>query len=413
MAMGQTTGETAALKAPHLLYCWELGQGYGHVLNFRNLARQLLAAGWRLSAVVAEPDKVRRMLPGEVQVLPMPALRPSRLYDPTVNLAEILLNNDFADPLRLQERLRQWDAVLGRLSADVLLIDHAPTALLAAHLRKDRHALIGTGFFIPPDLAKLPPFSPFRDRESNAEQTLLQVIAKVQLAGRTTKLASLAALFQQADEQLLCTFPELDHYGARAGDYWGAVFDFGYGEAPHWPAKAGPKVFAYLHHDYPELERVLHQLSQLPLNVLVHVGGWHGDPARWPALCFSREPLQLRQVAAQARLVICHAGHATLAGMLLAQVPLLLLPKQLEQLILSERLWQQQLALFLPLAGDFSLLPTMIETLLQEQGLSLRLQAFAGLYQGFSSEEQTEGMLEALTDLCGADAGQSDWGPPV
>jgi hypothetical protein len=26
-------------KVPHLLYCWELAQGYGHVLNFRHLAQ--------------------------------------------------------------------------------------------------------------------------------------------------------------------------------------------------------------------------------------------------------------------------------------------------------------------------------------------------------------------------------------
>lgn len=401
MATSETTGVGQTLT-PHLVYCWELGQGYGHVLNFRRLAVLLLDAGWQVSAVAVEPAKLRTILPSGVTVWPMPALKPERLFDPTLDLAEILLNNDFADATRLQQRALQWQQLLLRLQPAVLLIDHAPTALLTARLLHIPAVLIGTGFFIPPELTPLPAFGPFAGQQSNAQQRLLQTINQVQLAGRTAQLGSLAALFHDSAEQFLCTFPELDHYGVRAdGNYWGAVHDFGFGVAPSWPAKPGRKVFMYLHADYPALSTVLAAVSDeaLQLNVLVHIGHWRGNPADWPALTFSAMPCQLAEVAVAAELVICHAGHATIAGMLLRKMPLLLLPKQLEQLILSERLWQQQLALFIPLAGDHTLLPAMITTLCTDPGLKMRLQRFADYYHGFSVDEQAAQMLAVLNEV--------------
>lgn len=397
MAAHQIAGKTTK---KHLVYCWELGQGYGHVLSIRALVHSLLADGWRISAIVAEPHKVRRMLPAAVDVIAMPTLRPEKLYDPTLNLAEVLLNNDFAEPQRLQVRAEQWQRLFGQLQPDVVLIDHAPTALLTAHLLQIRRALLGTGFFISPAGQALPVFSPFRLQTSTAEARLVTQLNQVRLNGQSAQLSTVAELFQQADERFLCTFAQLDHFGLRTDeDYWGAVFDFDYGELPQWQARSGLKIFMYLHADYPELTTVLDMINAMPCNTLVHVGGGQADPGRWPQLRFRTEPQHLGQVAQLADLVICHAGHATIAGMLLRQKPLLLLPKQLEQLILSERLWSQQLALFLPLGGDFSLLPQMIETMTKDQGLRQRLAAFAAYYAGFQQAELTEGMRDALNEL--------------
>lgn len=114
-------------------------------------------------------------------------------------------------------------------------------------------------------------------------------------------------------------------------------------------------------------------------------------------------PLQLEAVATQADLVICHAGHATIAGMLLRQQKLLLLPKQLEQLLLADRLWRQQLALVLVPGADISLLGAMCQRLLQDDALPSRLQQFAAYYAGYSLQEQAMAMLEVLQELVAAD----------
>lgn len=403
MATSETAGKNAPLTPRHLVYCWELGQGYGHLLNFRRLALLLLADGWRVSAIVRDADKARRLLPADVQVFAIPPLRAQPRFNPTVNLAEILLNNDFADVTRLQARAALWQQRLIELHPSVLLIDHAPTALLVGVINQRRIALLGSGFFIPPNLPELPLFSLFAGRASGAEAELVNVFNQIELNQRRLNLKGLADLFYQSDAQFLCTFAELDHYGERPeGEYWGAISDFAFGEPALWPDKEGPKVFMYLHADYQALPALLDEVQRLNMNVLTHIGGWHDDSSRWPAIRFMPKPLRLDDVAAQADLVICHAGHATISGMLLRRQKLLLVPKQLEQLLLADRLWRQQLALVLAPGADMSLLAQMCHTLLYDQSLQARLQQFARYYAGYSVQEQAEGMLEVLSELVAA-----------
>lgn len=413
MAARETTGENLPLSQRHLLYCWELGHGYGHLLNFRRLALLLLQDGWRVSAIVRDADKARRLLPAAVNVIAIMPLRGQARFNPTVNLAEILLNNDFADVARVQARADWWQQQFAALAPQVLLIDHAPTALLAGVLTQHTIALLGSGFFIPPNRPQLPLFSLFASASSSAEAELVGVLNQVQLQQRQLQLTALADLFYQTDVQFLCTFAELDHYGVRPdGEYWGAISDFGFGDAPVWPDKTGPKVFMYLHGDYPALSSLLDEVQRLDYNVLAHIGGWQHDGSRWPAIKFMPTPLQLEAVAAQADLVICHAGHATIAGMLLRRQKLLLLPKQLEQLLLADRLWQQKLALVLVPGADISLLGTMCQRLLQDDALPSRLQQFAAYYAGYSVQEQAVAMLEVLQELVAADLPPPNSGEP-
>ena len=67
-------------------------------------------------------------------------------------------------------------------------------------------------------------------------------------------LAGLADLFGDV-EQMLCTLPELDHYGSRgAAAYWGPCFETQSGTQAEWPAGKGKRVLAYLHAALPQLD---------------------------------------------------------------------------------------------------------------------------------------------------------------
>jgi UDP:flavonoid glycosyltransferase YjiC (YdhE family) len=107
----------------------------------------------------------------------------------------------------------------------------------------------------------------------------------------------------------------------------------------------------------------------------------------------------MADVATQADLVICHAGHGTLSAMLLAGRPLLLLPKQLEQLVLSVRLCEQHLAYFIPPGGELQLLPSVIDKIYRDQKLHQAIASFQHRYHGFDLSEQAQGMLDALADI--------------
>ncbi len=391
-------------KAPHLLYCWELGQGYGHVLNFRHLAQLMLDAGWQVSCLVSQPDTARALLPAAVVVAACPAIVRQKRFMPTRNLAEILHNNGFADEANCAERIDSWLAQIRQLQPDLMLLDYAPTALLAAELAGIKKVLIGTGFFIPPLQSPLPDLLESTAEASSAEAEVLALCnRRLSQAGRA-ELSSVSELFARVELQFLTTLPEFDHYPQRQhGEYWGPAFEFGQGATPIWRGHGKMRIFVYLHRDYPQLAELLTELARLDADVLLHLAKVDASfMAAWPNLNWSSQPIRLDSVCQDADLVICHAGHGTIAGMLLAAKSMLLLPKQLEQLLLARQLCRQHLAYFLLREAPMSLLPELIAKIRQDQHLAAKLQQFKTMYQGFDRQEQSEGMRDALIELLSA-----------
>lgn len=385
----------------HLLYCWELGQGYGHVLNFRRLAVKLLEHGWKVSCIVSNVTTARQMLPEIPDIVPAPATEKKHRFNPTRNLAEILYNNGYHDVTEIGRRVGVWQQQLQQFQPDLVLLDHAPTALIATLISGIPHAILGTGFFLPPDVTPLPDLQADPRPASDAEFLLLSSINQLMRQAGLIEFSRFSQLFYQAKEHFLCTFAEFDHYRCRpAADYWGSAFDIEQGVRPKWPVVAQQRIFAYLHADYPAIEPLLTELNLLHASVLVHVGGQHRlQPLQFPNLIWSQEPVKMAEVATQADFVICHAGHGTLSAMLLAGRPLLLLPKQLEQLVLSVRLCEQHLAYFIPPGGELKLIPTVIDKTRHDQKLHQTIAGFQYRYLGFDLAEQAQGMLDALTDL--------------
>lgn len=385
----------------HLLYCWELGQGYGHVLNFRRLAVKLLQQGWKVSCIVSNVTTARQMLAEIPNIVPAPPVHKKHRFNPTRNLAEILYNNGFHDVTEIDRRVGMWQTLLQQFQPDVVLLDHAPTALIATHMAGIPHAILGTGFFLPPDLTPLPDLQADPSPASDAELLLLSSVNQLLRQAGFNEFPRFSQLFYQAEEHFLCTFAEFDHYRFRpCADYWGSAFDIEQGVRSQWPVLAEQRIFAYLHADYPAIVPLLTQLNLLHAKVLVHVGGKHQlQPVQFPNLIWSPEPVRMADIAAQADLVICHAGHGTLSAMLLAGRPLLLLPKQLEQLVLSVRLCEQHLAYFIPPGGELQLIPMVIDKIRHDPKLLQAIASFQQRYQGFDLNEQAQGMLDALADI--------------
>jgi hypothetical protein len=385
----------------HLLYCWELGQGYGHVLNFRRLAVKLLQQGWKVSCIVSNVTTARQMLFEITDIVPAPAVQKKHRFNPTRNLAEILYNNGYHDVTEIERRVGLWQTLLQQFQPDVVVLDHAPTALIATLMTGVPHAILGTGFFLPPDLTPLPDLQADPSPASDAELLLLSSVNQLMRQAGLTEFSRFSQLFYQAKEHFLCTFAEFDHYRVRPdAAYWGSAFDIEQGVRPQWPVMAKQRIFAYLHADYPAILPLLTQLNLLSDSVLVHVGGKHQlQPAQFPNLIWSPAPVKMADVATQADLVICHAGHGTLSAMLLAGRPLLLLPKQLEQLVLSVRLCEQHLAYFIPPGGELQLLPSVIDKIYRDQKLHQAIASFQHRYHGFDLSEQAQGMLDALADI--------------
>jgi hypothetical protein len=333
----------------NILLAWELGGGLGHITKLRSLARILVERGHRVVAAARDVPRAGVAFSGSgVVVMAAPARLPGAAdrIDPLIGYAHILHNIGFANPRELQALLGAWDAIVDYVRPDLVIVDHAPTALLALRSHHARRVTLGTGFCVPPDVYPLPAlrqasaFSAFDPEQlARDEDALLEKVNSVLRARECRPLSRLGQIFGDVDEAMLATFGELDHFGPRPNArYWG-VIAASEGATPNWPAGDGSRLFAYLK-PFPALDALFGNLRRAGLPTLVFGDGIDAATKKrnaCPTLRFADQALNLSEVAASCDLAILNAGHGTLAAMLLAGKPSLLLPLTMEQQLLSVR----------------------------------------------------------------------------
>ena len=330
----------------HILLAWELGANLGHATRLRSIALALKARGHRVSFALRDVVSIRGMLGPELGPTLQAPLRLDAAPRAAWSLADVLLTCGYDSLPSLSGLAGAWQQLIELTGCDLVLADHAPTALLAARLAGRPALHVGHGFSIPPRQSPLPIFrdwaavSPAHAAESEA-LVLAHVNGVLQAQGKPA-LPHLCELFYPEQTWLL-TWPELDHCagaGRAATEYRGPDCEFQPGVAPHWPATPGPRVFAYLRASHPDHAEVLRALHVRGLPTVC----FFPDRAQSKAVAFesphihySEQPLDLRQVMDDCALVVCHAGQATVAQALRAGVPCLLLPTQSEQFLLARQ----------------------------------------------------------------------------
>lgn len=401
----------------HILLAWEIGGGMGHLVPMAQLAEPLLARGHTLHLAARDLSGARAAL-GELADAPRLHLwqapmwlPPLQGFPPPVSYAELLFNAGYLDPTRLRSLVRAWRSLFEAIQPDLLLADHAPTALLAARGRPLRRALMGGSFFAPPAGQPMPPFCDWEpvnaQRVLQSEQIVLTTCNAVMQAEGGPPLQTLQEL-TQVDEVFLLTWPELDHYGAAAegrpgGRYWGPLPARRQGTPALWPDGDGPLVFAYLKSDYAGIEPVLQQLARAPCRTLAYVRGLtppQRERLQNNRLRFAGAALAMDDVLAQADLVLCHPGAGTVVASLQAGVPLLMLPLHAEQLLMARRVGACGAGSHLmpvELAARFG--PTLKKALASEaqknaaQALATRYPAAAGLDVAQRVADRCEALL--------------------
>lgn len=330
-----------------LLVAWELGGGWGHITRVAPLARALMARGHEL--LLAAPDAARHVahLPGATP-LERPALGrpPAPPLDPVVTAADILANAGWHDDAELARVADAWLDLYDRVAPDLLLLEYAPAALLAARARPLRRVLVADGFTAPPDVTPWPdlrpearPGQPTPAAAVAREADILARANRWLVARGAPPLPRLGALAAEVDLRLLATWPELDHYGARPGEHYRGAWNDTLGEPPEWPPGEGPRVVAYLK-DFPALDALLHLLRRSGLPTLAYLS--EADAARRaaaaaPNLALPARPFDLAAAAVTAGLGILNGGHGGTAALLRAGVPLLTIPLRLEQFHIGRR----------------------------------------------------------------------------
>jgi hypothetical protein len=242
------------------------------------------------------------------------------------SFAQLLLNNGFDDRDELQLMAQAWRDVYESVRPDMMIFDHSPTALLAAHSYGGKKALLGTGFFCPTDEYPLADLRPWlgnaREQLRRDENRVRDNVNYVLAAWGLTPVERLSQLYHQVDENFLVTFPELDHYGTRPNvRYWGAWPNIG-GKNSDWPDGNGKRIYAYLK-PFPALPKLLSLLKDSQCPTIVYLGRAVDETLRQHfdsnTLSLETEWRDLTQVGRECDLAILNGNHGTTVSMLIFQ----------------------------------------------------------------------------------------------
>ncbi|WP_157220241.1 glycosyltransferase [Flavisphingomonas formosensis] len=313
-----------------ILLGWELGAGRGHAVRLTRLARRLRAHGHRpilaLQQVGALPEDVAEILqaplwPGQIVTLARRAAGPPR------GMGDILATLGLGDIAAMTGMLRAWDGLIGAVRPDAVAAEFAPGLMMAAHGRVPLLAL-GNGFSLPPaNLDHFPALGADAPREP--EEALRDRLNVARAACGRSPLASLPALFA-SDCALVSTFVELDPYRAWRPTGHGAPVTDG----PVPAAGEGKEVFVYLSEPARLPAAFLDGLAASGLAVTLHVRALSpAEAAGLAATGFRIEPLPVpfARIVGEAGLLVSQGGLGFVSSALIAGLPQLILPFDMEK----------------------------------------------------------------------------------
>lgn len=388
------------MRGKYVLCTWEIGGHLGHLRRLTDMISALIERGFRVSFAARDVGGTGPLIDRlQIPVFQSPVwphvARPT-LPRP-ISSSEILLRFGYVAPHGLSTLLHAWRSLFDVVRPDLVFGDYSPTALTVARGMGIPTAAIGDGFTLPPIADPMPAYIP---RFSNELRRLRagdrRVVATYNAAAKRVALPTIddAAALWHSDATFLCTYPALDHYGARGAPYLG-IAPSEDGVAPSDVSNSATRVLAYLKHGY----------ESPVLDALVRLG-WQGDiyaPSLSAELAsqysrrglyISHQPLSLRDAVQACDLVICHSGHGMVAQALLAAKPLLLLPLQVEQRLLTHRVQQLGAGVWLDSAQDVDRLCTALQELTANPAYAERASAFA------DANQASPGLAEDIAARC-------------
>lgn len=392
-----------------MTFAWELGQNYGHVLGFLPTARELVQRGHCLQFLLRDLSRARRLVESRnITLYQAPMWMPQLRNSPTpLSYAELLFSAGYLDADGLCGLVDAWSNLFSAVGTELVIADHAPTALLAARISGLPAVTLGTGFTTPPPVTPLPPLcwwesskTPAIERRMrDSESVALTTVNTVLTAGGAEPLDKLADLFAVAG-QFLCTFPELDHYPGRINaDYQAPRFSADEGIEPVWPASGKSRVFAYLDPGNRFFAPLLKCLAESPVTSLVHAPGLPVDRARSmssASVHVTPELVRMDSARAECDVALCHGGMGTVSAMLIGGKPILVAPTQIEQTVTARNI--EKAGLGLAIREDFSRYPPagLIRRLIEDPGYRKRTEAFAARYAHHSPQRT----VQQIADRC-------------
>jgi len=418
-AHGLKTRATGNAAGKTVLFCWELGAGYGHLTQMRPLAEDLVRRGARVFVALRQLDRAAMSVfrGSGVSFLHAPcwiagggcAARPR-----PASFTQLLMNVGFGNDAELMARAAAWRNLFRLLRPDLIVFDFSPCAMLASRGLPARRATIGSGFCAPPDSEDVEmPWAVFRPlakgtpeqrgRLMDDEAAVLERVNRALSHWKQPPLDRLGQLYSDVDENFLTTFPELDHFapGGRAGaPYWGPVLGGMPGAvAPAWPDGDGKRLYVYLKHS-PATPGVLEALSAAGARTVAFIDGLPGDRReRWQSATLRLEdrPIDLARAARECDAAVLPAGAGSTAEVLLAGKPVVEVPAALEQQMTADTV--ERLGAGVKAGSEPLSIERGVEDVLTDGCYAEAAERFARRYAAFDPAAQREAMVGRALEL--------------
>jgi hypothetical protein len=217
--------------------------------------------------------------------------------------------------------------------------------------------MIGDGFMVPPLSAPVPSFRPWRSEgekiakdNAKAEHDDRVLVSTVNESVR--ELGFIGADIQSTCEiyshaaQWLMTVPEMDHYGRRKLPYVVRWPNTKLHDEPLWPNGAGDKVFVVLESGSSHCSSLFQQLEKLKVPVLAVVKDASTEfisTFSSDTISIQTDMVSIRSVCQQCKVVFNDADHDLVYELLIHGVPSVLLPKGIQNTLLTFRLAKKRL----------------------------------------------------------------------
>ena len=375
-----------------IVCAWELGAGLGHLGRLAPWVAALAERGVApvlavrdLQAAAGAPDLAAGLL--------MQA--PVMLHGPLApgfevgSYAELLLGAGYGNFATLATLVRAWRNLLQTAGAGALIAEHAPTAILAARLSRIPVLHLGDGFTMPPPGAASFVQGPPQDaaRGAAAAHHVMRNVNRLLEGERLAPLGAIDDLLR-AEQMVLATFAELDHYrGHQRVVPYAGHFEMPRHDAIGWRGTPGPRILAYLKPTAPHFETLVDLLGRLPAQTRIYASGLcrANTSETGYGLIWSEQPLPMASAASGTDLVICHAGHGSICAALLAGKPLLLVPTVQEQMLSARNVEALGAGAWIHPSQDAKRTRRTLERCIEDDGMRAAAQGFADKYAGLMS----------------------------
>lgn len=398
-----------------VLLAWELGSNLGHLSRLLPLGARLKERGHEVLVAVRDVSLATEVLaPADIRFVQAPCFLGDRKPSANrpVSFADLLLLNGWGSLPALWGLVQAWGNMLRLFTPSVVVLDYAPTALLAARILGLPCALVGTGFELPPLTVPLPAFpgmpSALEETGVAVEARALESVNRVLEAYGAPRLAALRD-FLGAERRWLTTFAELDQYGPRTADiYVGPIGGLDRGEPAEWPEGFAHRVLAYLRPGTPALPEIVAALAaETEIAVICAAPGVPSDTVPFisrPGFQFFSMPVRLPALFPQMSLFVSYGPAASVAESLLCGVPQLVIPAHIEAQLTAIRVQSLGAGIALGSGIGEGAIRAALRRMLQDRRYKVRALEFANRYRGVDPAAAADRLVSEIEQLAGREA---------